>query len=319
MDQPPFAGDPSPTAHGTGVRAPRLVPPPPGTPYHRLARTPAHRWWRPLVGTLLVAAGFVVAPLIVIAVSQVVAFALGVGYDLVTGTYDDPVFTLAVLLIAIAVLLPLPYGAAALAQRRPPGTVSSVEGRVRWRWLWLCLAGAVGASLLGNIVLLVLPATEAGDEQFRWIGWTAFLPALVVTLLVVPFQAAAEEYVFRGWVVQAFGAYLRTPWPGIVVGSAVFVVMHAYTGWGIVDVFAFGVFTGWLAVRTGGLEAAIALHVVNNLAGVLISAASGNLERVLQQGSVPWQALVGTVVQFAVYAVFVLIYMRKRAIRTVSR
>jgi membrane protease YdiL (CAAX protease family) len=51
-----------------------------------------------------------------------------------------------------------------------------------------------------------------------------------VTLLLVPFQAAAEEYLFRGWLLQAFGAFMRTPWPGILIGAAAFTALHAYTG-----------------------------------------------------------------------------------------
>src|SRR5690349_20213249 len=38
---------------------PRIVPAPPGSRYDRLARTPLHAWWRPVLGTVLVAAGFV--------------------------------------------------------------------------------------------------------------------------------------------------------------------------------------------------------------------------------------------------------------------
>ena len=65
--RPPFAraahersgGEPlvSPP-HG---RRPWIVRAAPGTPFHRLARTPVHRWWRPLAGTLFaVALGLVV-------------------------------------------------------------------------------------------------------------------------------------------------------------------------------------------------------------------------------------------------------------------
>jgi hypothetical protein len=76
---------------------------------------------------------------------------------------------------------------------------------------------------------------------------------------------------------------------------------------------------GWLAVRTGGLEAPIALHVVNNVLAFLPSAAAGNLDQALRQGSVPWQSLAGTVVQLIVFAGIVLILARKWAIQTVYR
>src|SRR5690606_27199945 len=128
-------------------------------------------------------------------------------------TFADPVTGLALTLGAIAIAIPVVYCAAALVQRRPPGTLSSVAGRLRWRWLLTCVPVAFGAGVLGNVTLAVVYGVTGADSAgvFGWVGWEAFLPGLLVTLLLVPFQAAAEEYVFRGWVLQAFGAFIRTP------------------------------------------------------------------------------------------------------------
>src|SRR5690606_30074484 len=106
---------------------------------------------------------------------------------------------------------------------------------------------------------------SSGDEQ--WVGWGDFLVPALIILLLVPFQAAAEEYVFRGWLQQAVGActlenstkkvgralsvVFRTPWPGILIASVLFTGGHGYTGWGMLDIFLFAVFMGWMTVRTG--------------------------------------------------------------------
>jgi ascorbate-specific PTS system EIIC-type component UlaA len=84
-------------------------------------------------------------------------------------------------------------------------------------------------------------------------------------------------------------------------------------------VFAFGAVMGWLAVRTGGLEAAIALHVINNMLAFGISAAAGSLEEALRQGAVPWQSLAGTVVQLATFTAAVIVLARRRRVDTVAR
>jgi ascorbate-specific PTS system EIIC-type component UlaA len=94
--------------------------------------------------------------------------------------------------------------------------------------------------------------------------------------------------------------------------------MHAYIDWGIVDVFTFGALMGWLAVRTGGLEAAIALHLVNNVLAFGLSGAAGALKEALEQGSVPWQGLSGTVVQLGAFGIAVVILARSRGIATLS-
>ncbi|MCW2876238.1 MAG: Abortive infection protein [Sphaerisporangium sp.] len=299
-----------------------VVPPPPGTRYDHLARTPLHRWWRPIVGTAVIAVAFVAIGLLVIFAGVVVATLLGIPVVMSGGRlFGNPVFELSVLLLSIAAVLPVVFATAWLVQRRPPGTLSSVAGRLRWGWLSICLGVAFVALILGQAAMVVTYAVtgESLGNLFGWVGWQRFLPGLVVILLLVPFQAAAEEYIFRGWLIQAFGAYFTTPWPGILLGAAAFTSLHAYTDWGIIDVFSFGALMGWLAVRTGGLEAPIALHVINNVVSFLPAAASGDLADALRQGAVPWQALSGTVVQLGFFTVAVVIIAQKRAIQTVSR
>ncbi len=157
------------------------------------------------------------------------------------------------------------------------------------------------------------------------------VPAVVIVLLV-PFQAAAEEYVFRGWLLQAvgsctlenarsgigrvFSAVFRTPWPGIVVGSALFTAGHGYTSWGILDIFLFGAIAAWLAVRTGGLESSIALHVFNNLMAFLLPAAVGKLD--MEQGSVPWQVVLADVVPMVLYALVVVWLARRMRVQKLT-
>ncbi|MET8144675.1 CPBP family intramembrane glutamic endopeptidase [Sphaerisporangium sp. NPDC005288] len=325
---PPYY--PGPPGHPGGPQAwqgppepaPWAVPPYCGARYDHLARNAAHRWWRPIVGTAIIAIAFMGAGLVVIFVGVVVAEFTGVPVLMSDDRlFGQPVFELAVLLLSIAVVLPVVFLTAWLVQRRRPGTLSSVAGRLRWRWLLLCVGVAFGALILGQAAMIATYAVTGEDigALFGWAGWGRFLPGLVVILLLVPFQAAAEEYMFRGWVIQAFGAYVRTPWPGILLGAALFTSLHAYTDWGILDVFSFGVLMGWLAVRTGGLEAPIALHVVNNVLSFLPAAAAGELEGAMRQGAVPWQALSGTLVQLTFFAVVVVIIAQKRAIQAVAR
>ncbi|TKK85484.1 CPBP family intramembrane metalloprotease [Herbidospora galbida] len=294
-----------------------IVPPPPGLRYDQLARTPVHRWWRPLLGTVLVVVVYValtaalgLVAILLMAVSGATPMALSPGRIL----FEDPVLDLAFQLVSIAILIPLLLGAAWLVQRRPPGTLSSVAGRVRWRWLLRCVPLAVLAVVLGEVAQsLVLLATGV-SPGYGWAGWSNLLVPLLVILFLVPMQAAAEEYAFRGWVVQAFGAYLRNPWWGIIISSAVFAAFHGYTDFGIAYTFGFGVLMGWLSVRTGGLEAAIALHAVNNVGAFGVAAVAGELGSALQQGSLPWQSLVGTIVQFGVFGVGVVVLARKSGI-----
>jgi membrane protease YdiL (CAAX protease family) len=315
------------------------VPVAPGTAFHRLARTPLHRWWRPLLGTLFaVAIGFLVLIGVTVGALATAAF---MGEQPLVNAKNHQIFTsttaeLALQLTSLAVLTPVVLLAAWVVQRRPPGSLSSVTGRLRGRWLATCLKLAVGASLLSYFASWITFTITGHREPPPpgWAGWATFLPSAAAIVLLVPFQAAAEEYVFRGWLLQAiasctletrtglFGraasAVFRTPWPAIIISAAVFTAGHAYKGWALLDVSLFGITAGWLAVRTGGLEAPIALHALNNLVAFLSPAALGRLGEAVRITDVPWQSIVATAVQLTVFAFLVLRAARDRRLARVT-
>ncbi|MFG1909596.1 CPBP family intramembrane glutamic endopeptidase [Kribbella sp. NPDC048928] len=319
------------------------MPAPTGTPFHRLGRTPKHVWWRPIAGTLLLGlCGFFAMTFVVLAWAIVHELTAG-SFPAPSGTDVFPSDTenLALSLALLGILTPLVGLAAWLVQRRPFWSVASVLNRIRWRWLlWCCLPalGYVALSyLVGLLVDAVAPPEDAiGSEGGAWIGFGAFVVPALVILILVPFQSTAEEFVFRGWLIQAVGAYgpdsvdgadgkarrlrklFRSPWPGIVVGGAAFVLGHGYTGWAMADVFLFAVTVGWLTVRTGGLEAAIALHVLNNLIAFLLPAAMGHGAEWDQQGGAPWTLLVSDAVCLAAYAYAVTWLARRREVARLS-
>ncbi|MEV0700208.1 type II CAAX endopeptidase family protein [Saccharopolyspora sp. NPDC050389] len=267
-----------------------------GTPYHLLARTAAHRWWRPLVGILLLAALAVVFLVVIAAVGMGLAVLVGIGLDAELG-FSAPLWEFAFGFATIAVFLPAVLLTARWAQRRPVGTVSSVEGRLRWRWLLHCGGWAV----LGFVLIAAIDlARGQGWDAASWPGWPTFLVVLAIAVTLVPLQAAAEEYLCRGWLVQTFASWTRTPWPGAVASSALFVVLHDYTEpLVIADLFVFAMAMCWLTIRTGGLEAAIALHVANNATFAVIAGTQG-VPSLDQSGSYSlWDVLPTTVLTVA--------------------
>jgi membrane protease YdiL (CAAX protease family) len=286
-----------------------MTSPLPGSPYHRLAHTPAHRWWRPLLGTVVIVSGYLIAIVVLMLALAVV----GVLIDRPEDTDGLPVFgaipDLAVDLIFVILLLPPVLLAARWVQRRPVGTLSSVLGRLRWRWMLGCGAVSVVMVVLLWVASTALLAVTGGDTGGgeKWVGLGTFVAGLAVVLVLVPFQAAAEEYVCRGWLLQAVGAFVRTPWLPIAVQALVFAALHGLgTPWGFADLIVFGVAAGWLAVRTGGLEATIALHVLNNLAAFVLSAAVvGGLSSDETATDAGWQVAVVDMTLVVLYAVVV--------------
>ena len=255
----------------SGPRATGILPAVPGTPYHLQQRTPQHRWWRTLLSfPVLAALGIAMAVLAVGALNGLaVLFGVASGAD----GFADPLWELAVAFLSIAALLPAVLLTARWVQRRPVGTLSSVRGRLRWRWMARCAAWA----LLGFAAVVAIDLVRGVESDAgAWPGWPRFASIVAVCVVAVPLQAAAEEYLCRGFLLQGFASWFRTPWPGAVLTALAFVVLHEYEDpLVLVDLFIFAMAMSWLVIRTGGLEAAIALHVVNNLVSALVAAPRG--------------------------------------------
>ena len=81
----------------------------------------------------------------------------------------------------------------------------------------------------------------------------------------------------------------------------------------------FGLIAAWLVIRTGGLEAGIALHVLNNYLAFGFAIAFTDLDSALDPGEVSWWNIPVTLTQSLVYAVLVLWLARRLKVRTTTR
>ncbi len=95
---------------------------------------------------------------------------------------------------------------------------------------------------------------------------------VVMVVVLVPFQGAAEEYIFRGFLMQTIGSWIPVRVVGtvvaVVVSTVVFALLHipnGYNVWGILDVGSFGLIAAIIVLRTGGLEATVLQHAFNNI------------------------------------------------------
>ena len=261
------------------------LPPPPA--FHRLARLGRPvRWWRPLLvlGTALVLyAGLLIVPILSLVVLADLHPTVGPTLDQVLkiDTLNDPV-GLAGLLILITLMLPATMLAVRLVGRRRAGTLLSVAGGLRWRLLGRAavITAAVLAVFSGLMLLLDAPTesvpTAAIPAETMSTGEGDRLAAmLILVLLIVPWQAAAEEIVFRGLLAQTVGNWLRHPAWAILLPLPLFVLGHDYDAYGMASVAVFAAVAGYLTWRTGGLEAAIGMHVVNNVGAFVLALLTG--------------------------------------------
>lgn len=247
--------------------------------FQRLTRSSTrYRWWRPLVvglGTGILFASLMILVFVGVAVAALWFPGLEESMNqFLDGPEEldlrDP-FILGLSLISLALLLPAVLLASRMVGVVPVGWLSSVSGRIRWRWLAHC--SMIAATLLVVVQIGVVATTVLrGEPLAPYDDNSRTLSLVVIALLLVPFQAAAEEYIFRGYLMQTLGGWFRNPLIAIMLPVPFFVIGHGYGALGMTDVAVFGVAAGWLSWRTGGLEAAIALHVVNNLSVSILGA-----------------------------------------------
>lgn len=238
--------------------------------YHRLALAdPGHRWWMPLVeGVISFGIFFMLS--ILFGILLVFTVPLTLSGDLDSLNQLDPT-TFFLLFGSVALMLPSALLARLCLGPRPLGLIFSVTGRIRWRWLLTCFLLAVAVYAVVNLAGMGLDlATGASPTPVQPVPGFWWLVA--ITLVVVPLQCTAEEVVFRGYLAQTVGRWLKHPAWAILLPVPLFMAGHDYDIWGQLSVGIMAVSMGLLTWRTGGLEAGIALHAVNNMSISLLAA-----------------------------------------------
>ncbi|MFW5472353.1 CPBP family intramembrane glutamic endopeptidase [Knoellia sp. CPCC 206450] len=242
----------------------------PRTYVHQM-RGPRYRWWRPLVA-LAVGTGIWVVSAALLSVPAL--FLVDSEEEMVNPL--NPWASLSLNLL-LAALVPATLVALWAGFRRSPWRVLSVAGRLRWGWLGWCLL--VVTPLWAAYLLLTwfVFDQEVLDRPERWGA------LLLITLLTTPLQAAGEEVAFRGGLVQGVGAWFRSPVVALgvttLLSTATFAAAHGSADpWIIIELGSLAVAGCWLAWRTGGLEAVIVLHVVNNVLIMATGILLGGLE-----------------------------------------
>lgn len=260
---------------------------PPRYAFHRLMRrAPEYAWWRPLaVGSTAV--GFYIVLTVVLVVGGMLVMLASPAAWMDTAFVDsmesetellldmaDPA-TFILTMLSLIVLLPACYFAYLLLGPKPSGLLWSVAGKLRLKWLGVATLAALVVYVLYFGATLALQAAGVISSEPVPPESVPDSPLLLAILVIalVPFQAAAEEYLFRGMLMQIIGSWLRHPLFAILLPVPLFVLGHLYDLYGQIDIAVFALAAGYLTWRTGGLEAAIGMHVVNNVVLFLLGSA----------------------------------------------
>jgi len=251
----------------------------PESPFFHAYAEPARAggaWWRVALGLMLIGGvwvGFGIA-LVVLARDGALAFA-GIGREDLgalsgAGRTMAPEGVVLFLLTFVGVWLGL-WIALRLVHRRPFDTLfrpgRRLHGRNLRRGVVLALA-FYGVSMVAYLAVLG-PPERTGVALPVWVLW------IVPVVLGVVVQATSEELLFRGYILQQFAVWSRHPIVWAVIPALAFAALHHDPDmepgmrWRmLVHILIFGLIAAALVWRTGGLGAAVGLHVTNNILAI---------------------------------------------------
>lgn len=115
---------------------------------------------------------------------------------------------------------------------------------------------------------------------------------------------------------------MRNPVFAIVATLPLFAMAHGIWPWGspalFADLFAFGLVAGYLAVRTGGLEAPIAAHAANHVVTFIFTALTNSVGDSLQATDAAWSLVAADVAEFGRFGVIAVLICRHARLATTA-
>ena len=287
--------------------------------YPLVLRTANYVWWRPAIGVVMLLIGV----LLVVPVVMMPVLAVAVTLQGGSGSFADRFsasmqvddvtpssmlylnLTLASLTVLAMLIVRWVHGLS-------PRWLASVLPGLRWKFFFACLGLGIVAIAASQAVQALLPSDGSGASGQAAMPTGQLLATAMVILLTTPLQALGEEYGFRGYLMQAFGSLFLSRVAAIVITSLLFALAHGVQNLPLFfDRFAFGLMAGLAVVLIGGLEAGIALHILNNIVAFGIAIAYNEVSGALNVTEVSWWQLPQTIVQNGVFLLLVLLLARR--------
>ena len=189
--------------------------------------------------------------------------------------------------------------------------LQTITGAPSIRWKRAIISGMVWMALMAVYLFIYL---GFDSENFSVNNNSATLILLGLTaFILIPFQAAFEEVLFRGYLMQGFSLLVRSRLFPIAATSVMFALMHSLNP----EVKEFGFFTvmpqyltfglvfGIITVIDDGIETALGAHAANNIfLSIMVTQKSSALQTqalYLQHDYHPWIELGGLVISGIIF------------------
>lgn len=216
-----------------------------------------YRWYKPILVFIIGLILMLIFQLILLVVfgaiygESAMDIITGGGYE-VLNTNLGEIFTD----LSVIVMIPALYIATKIVRDRPFSSYASSRGGWNFKLYLKALIIPFIALMVFQGIDVVINGAD-GTYHFS-------ILFLIASLILVPLQCTAEEFVYRGLIMQTFGSWFKIPVLAIVLQAIIFSVSHGYNSLGLVEVFVSGLIFGFLTWKTNGIEVSSAMHTANN-------------------------------------------------------
>jgi membrane protease YdiL (CAAX protease family) len=236
-----------------------------------------NQWWKYLV---IVLAGFVAANLVG-AIPLVVIIAVKMaqsGYTIVPN-HDNPmdlsVYGIDPNLGLVLILLPFLVGLITIVllfkplHKRSFKQIINGTDTVRWNRFFF---GVICWGIISAIYLFGDFFLNPNNYVLNF-SVSAFIPLVIISVLLIPIQTTFEEVLFRGYLTQGVAAWTKSRWAAILLPATLFGLMHSFNPeikefgfWlAIPQYIIYGLVFGLITILDDGIELALGVHAINNV------------------------------------------------------
>ena len=172
-------------------------------------------------------------------------------------------------------LFPFIVGLAAYALLIKPlhnrSFLQTITGKSSFRWKHFCISGGIWMILMG-LLFLVNIGFDPENFTVNNISYS-LIPLILLSFLLIPFQAAFEEVVFRGYLMQGFTVLFPSRIFALLATAILFSLMHSlnpevkeFGFFAIMPQYLiFGLVFGMITIFDNGIESALGAHAANNI------------------------------------------------------
>lgn len=281
---------------------------------------PENKFWKYLVGSLLIAIASTIGQIPLVIAVFVKVFTEKKSFPTSENgimTFLDSNLTLFLLMVSFAFALYAVYLVVKYLHKQTFLSVTTSRQKVDWNRVFFSFSIWAIFSIISSLIAYYM-SPENFVINFKPIP---FLILFVIGVVMIPIQTSTEEYVFRGYLMQGFANLSGNKWFPLVMTSVIFGGMHFFnpevTKMGNIVMIYYigtGLMLGIITLMDEGMELALGFHAANNLIGALLVTTDWTVfqtNSIFKDISEPAAGLEVILPIFVVYPILLLIFAKK--------